>query len=301
MWPKSPLFKLNPVFDEDGGICSNGRLQFAEYLPYGVRFPKIMLRGHWVTKLIIKHYYEQANHSAGTKFLLQHVQTKEEQVINTDHDSICFPRSTWGSLSIPLTKQQWTMLGLLPRYREDLHHKKRWLCLLTIAVHLEIAFGLDTDSFLNAFTGKTSRRGVPKEMIGNCGTNFVGAVSELKELISKLDQKKIQQDTAYQAVKWNFKTASNHWGANYCCCWSWESTKLSSTYLPASWPTRCCTACPKPFPTWTAWWPICTWNRRHHKVQTTQMMAKTFHQSKSCGKSCWFVRQQLVLKPWLIF
>lgn len=82
--------------------------------------------------------------------------------------------------------------------------------MLTIAVHLEIAFGLDTDSFLNAFTGKTSRRGVPKEMIGNCGTNFVGAVSELKELISKLDQKKIQQDTAYQAVKWNFKTASNH-------------------------------------------------------------------------------------------
>lgn len=93
-WPKSPLFKLNAVFNEDGGICSNGRLQFAEYLPYGVRFPKILLRGHWVTKLIIKHYYEQANHSAGTKFLLQHVQTKEEQVINTNHDSICFPRST---------------------------------------------------------------------------------------------------------------------------------------------------------------------------------------------------------------
>jgi len=32
----------------------------------------------------------------------------------------------------------------------------------------------------------------------------VGAVSELKELISKLDQKKIQQDTAYRGVKWNF-------------------------------------------------------------------------------------------------
>ena len=34
MWPKSPLFKLNPVFDEDGGNCSNGRLQFAECLPW---------------------------------------------------------------------------------------------------------------------------------------------------------------------------------------------------------------------------------------------------------------------------
>ena len=66
----------------------------------------------------------------------------------------------------------------------SVHHQKRWLCLficlLTLAVHLEIVFGLDTDSFLNAFTGKTSQRGVPKEMIGDCGMNFVGVVSELK-------------------------------------------------------------------------------------------------------------------------
>ena len=41
-------------------------------------------------------------------------------------------------------------------------------------------------------------------MISDCGTNFVGAVSELKKLISKLDQNKIQQDTAYEGVKWNF-------------------------------------------------------------------------------------------------
>ena len=40
-------------------------------------------------------------------------------------------------------------------------------------------------------------------MISYCGTHFVGAVSELKELVSKLVQNKIQQDTAYQGVKWN--------------------------------------------------------------------------------------------------
>ena len=32
----------------------------------------------------------------------------------------------------------------------------------------------------------------------------MGAVSELKELVSKLDQNKIQQDTTYRGVKWNF-------------------------------------------------------------------------------------------------
>ena len=86
--------------------------------------------------------------------------------------------------------------------------QKRWLCLfsslLTCTVHLEIAFGLDTDSFLNAFTRFTSQRGVPKEMTSDCGTNFVGAASELKEFVSKLNQNKIQQDTAYRGLKWNF-------------------------------------------------------------------------------------------------
>ena len=68
--PKSPLTNLNPVLDEDGCIRSNGRLQFAEYLPYDVRFTKVLPRGQWVTKLIVKHYHEQANHSAGTNFVL---------------------------------------------------------------------------------------------------------------------------------------------------------------------------------------------------------------------------------------
>ena len=51
--------------------------------------------------------------------------------------------------------------------------------------------GLDTDSFLNAFTRFNSRRGVPKDMIRENGTNFVGAVNELKELVGQLVKDKI--------------------------------------------------------------------------------------------------------------
>jgi len=84
---------------------------------------------------------------------------------------------------------------------------KRWLCvftrLSTPAVHLEVAWGLNTDSFLNAFTRFTSRR-VPKEMISDNGTNVTGAVNELKELVGQLNKDKIQGTTAQKGVKWTF-------------------------------------------------------------------------------------------------
>ena len=51
-------------------------MQFDEYSPYDVRLPKILPRGQWLTKLIVKHYAEQANHSAGTNFVLSHTTEK---------------------------------------------------------------------------------------------------------------------------------------------------------------------------------------------------------------------------------
>jgi len=42
---KSCLIKLTPKIDKDGLIRCDGRLQFAEFLPYDVRFPIILPRG----------------------------------------------------------------------------------------------------------------------------------------------------------------------------------------------------------------------------------------------------------------
>ena len=68
--------------------------------------------------------------------------------------------------------------------------EKRWLCLFTCllsrAVHLEMAFGLDTDSFLRCLTRMASRRGYPKEIVSDRGTSFVGADRELRELVNQL-------------------------------------------------------------------------------------------------------------------
>ena len=70
---KSQLIKLNPCIVEDGIIRCDGRLKFADFLPYDTRFPIILPRGHWVTKLIVKNinYHERGNHAAGVKTVVR--------------------------------------------------------------------------------------------------------------------------------------------------------------------------------------------------------------------------------------
>ena len=67
-----------------------------------------------------------------------------------------------------------------------------------------MAFGLDIDLFLNAFYKMVNRRGIPREMLSDNGTNFVVAERELCELVEALDQSKIAQSTANKGVTWHF-------------------------------------------------------------------------------------------------
>ena len=69
----SQLAKLNPRIDEGGLLRSNSRLEFAEKLPYDARFPIILPRGNWVTRLIVKDYHERANHAGGVNFILSQI------------------------------------------------------------------------------------------------------------------------------------------------------------------------------------------------------------------------------------
>ena len=71
-------------------------------------------------------------------------------------------------------------------------------------MHLEMAWGLDTDTFLNAFTRFISRREVPKEVISDRGSNSVGAVGELKKLVSQLDRQQLLNKTAELGVTRRF-------------------------------------------------------------------------------------------------
>ena len=58
--------------------------------------------------------------------------------------------------------------------RQEKQYLCLFTCLATRAVHLEIAYGLSTDSLLNAFYRMASRRGLPDEVYSDNGTNFIG-------------------------------------------------------------------------------------------------------------------------------
>ena len=67
-----------------------------------------------------------------------------------------------------------------------------------------MAYGLDTDAFLNAFYRMGSRRDLPEDIFSDNGTNFKGADAELRSMIIKLDNERITQSIADNGIRWHF-------------------------------------------------------------------------------------------------
>ena len=82
------------------------------------------------------------------------------------------------------------------------------------AVHLEMVYSLDTDSFMNAFALMVSRGGTPSYVISDNGTNFVSGERELREFVEQLDLEKIVRNSSrFSHIEWHFNPpASPHFG-----------------------------------------------------------------------------------------
>ena len=227
---RSSLISLQPFLDDDGLLRANTRLENADYLSYEAKYPLILPRGVWLTKLIVRSYHERNGHSPGTNHVLALLSARfwiirgRQEIREVQNDcNACRRRKAKvaNQLMAPLPRNRlqppfqafsktsvdyagpFTAIQGRGRKRE-----KRYLCLFTCllsrAIHLEMAFSLDTDSFLNAFYRMASRRGVPIEMVSDNGSNFVSAERELRELVQAMDRAKIVDSTAYRGVKWDF-------------------------------------------------------------------------------------------------
>ena len=98
---------------------------------------------------------------------------------------------------------------IIKRGRSEL---KRYVALFTClgirAVHIEVVNTLETDSFIQALIRFTCRRGNVRLIRSDNGTNFVGAASELKVAVDKLNQSTISDFLSKKSVQWKFNPPS---------------------------------------------------------------------------------------------
>ena len=187
----SKLLGLKPMLDEDGLMRSARSLVHAKFLSFDVRYPVILPRKSWVTKLIIKEFHENGKHASGTNHTLAALSARywvisgREAIREWEKECMaCRRRKSKACQQImaplPLSRIK-TSLRAFTKTAVDFggpfvtvqgrgkRREKRYLCLFTCmttrAVHLEIAYGPDTDSFLNAFYRMMSRRGLLKPCI----------------------------------------------------------------------------------------------------------------------------------------
>lgn len=87
-------------------------------------------------------------------------------------------------------------------------HEKRYgvifTCMVTRAVHLEIAQDLSSNAFIHVFRQFGCRRGFPEELYSDNGTNFRKADKEIRTAIDAWPHNEITQFTTMKNCKWNF-------------------------------------------------------------------------------------------------
>ena len=235
----SKILSLNPQLDEDGVMRCGGRLENAAELPYDVRHPIILPRSDRVTTLIIKKYHERLHHVGGTNHTLAAI--SERFWIVAAREALREFERSCQVCKRQKVKPSEQIMAPLPSHRVKSSMRafeytavdfagpfttkqgrgktraKRYMavftCTGTRAVHLEMAYDLSTDSFLNTLSRFTSRRGIPGDIVSDNGSNFVGAVHELKKLVGDFDQQKICNKLTALGTTWHFNPpAAPHFG-----------------------------------------------------------------------------------------
>ena len=220
------LRKLKP-FERDGILYLGGRVP----LPANRKPLVIVPASGRVTELLVMHHHLSCGH-AGASHVLSSVRRKHWII----HGMATVRRILKGCsncrlLNAPPCQQ---VMAPLPNFRTEVDfypfihtgldyfgpiyvkvnrtRVKRYGCLFTCmqtrAVHIEIVHNMTTDSFLMALLRFIGRRGRPKFIYSDNGSNFVGAEAELKSLCRSLNQGRIHDAMLVHEIEWCFNPPS---------------------------------------------------------------------------------------------
>lgn len=98
-----------------------------------------------------------------------------------------------------------------------------FVCMVTRAVHLELAENLSTGAFLDVYDRFIHRRGICQILYSDNGTQFVGANRQMKKDLALWSSEEAHQQLAGNGTEWRFITAGapHHGGL-------WEAAVKSS-------------------------------------------------------------------------
>ncbi|XP_050302472.1 uncharacterized protein LOC126740480 [Anthonomus grandis grandis] len=220
-----PFRKLAPFLDSHGVVRVGGRLRHSD-LPFDAKHPMLLPRDHRLTSLIIEMFHKDHGHPGPR--LLQYLLRQQFWILSIGRAvnsvlSQCFrchrvkpiPFSPFMS-DIPKVRISQVKpfsqcgvdyMGPIPltmSRRRGVQSQKGYICLfvcmVTKALHLEVASDLSSECFLAAFRRFVSRRGRCSDMYSDQGTNFVGA--------SRMLLSYLQGSAETLHIQWHFNPPS---------------------------------------------------------------------------------------------
>ena len=239
----SSIYHLDPFMDK-GLLRIGGRLNNAD-IPQESKHPIILPRKSNVTKLIIRQANERLGHagrghvlarlrekywvvganSAVHQLISSCVTCRRHRALPQDQKMADLPPDRL-THAPPFTYVRVDFFG--PYVRKEGHKEcKRYgalfTCLVSRAVHIEVANSLETDSFLNTLRRFIARRGSVREIRSDNGTNFVGTTRELREAMEEMDHNEITEKLRQEQIDWKFNPpAASHMGG------VWEQLKRTT-------------------------------------------------------------------------
>jgi len=245
----SSLKTLHPFLDKEGLLRVRGRLQHST-LPYQTRHHMILPANHHFTNLVVSAEHIRLLH-AGSQLIIASLREKYwipwiRNLVKTviHHCLTCY------KLKAQATQQ---FMGKLPSARLFLNtgvdyagpiflgvgtprsktiikgYIAIFVSFATKAIHIEVVTSLTTEAFLAALRCFIARRGRPRTIHSDNGTNFQGAANELhavyKILQSTSQMATIQDFLAAEGCKWKFiPPRAPHFGG------LWEAAVKSIKY-----------------------------------------------------------------------